>query len=135
MSVGAEGPPPGVLLIDDDAVLLDVLAEVFAAERYRVACVSDLAAAVAVLAEQRFAAIVTDTMTSPWNASLPAIGQLRKAAPATPIVLFTGYAEAAELDLEEAGLAAVWHKPVDLDEVLRSLQGVLRADPTGRSGS
>jgi hypothetical protein len=43
-----------------------------------------------------------------------------------PIVLFTAHQEAAWLDPVAAGLAAVWVKPMALEDLLDGIEALLR---------
>jgi len=114
-----------LLLIEDDAMLRAVLAEVFTLAEYQVRSTETPAAAVAALASQRFDVVISDSLSSHWDATLPQLQQIKLAAPRVPIVLFTGYPEAKLLNLQQEGLAAVWEKPLDVQRMLGSLRLVL----------
>jgi DNA-binding NtrC family response regulator len=114
-----------LLLVEDDALLRAVLAEVFTGEDYQVRLTETPAAAVAALAGEPFDVVITDSLSSHWDATLPLLRQLQLAAPQVPIVLYTGYPEATQLNVQQEGLAAVWEKPMDLKRVLSSLRLVL----------
>ena len=114
-----------LLLVDDDAPLLQVFEQVFTFEGYAVYLASTLDVARTALRQQAVDVIISDTMMPRWDPQLPVVHQLQQAAPTTPLVLFTAHGAAAELDTAAHQLAAVWLKPIDLDQALDALHALV----------
>jgi CheY-like chemotaxis protein len=118
-----------ILVLDHDEALLAVLSDLLLLEGHAVRRATSTTEALAVLAAEPVDLIITDTMRSVWEPRLPTLHQLHAAAPRTPIALFTAWTEAGALDLGNAGLAAVWQKPLDLDLMLAEVQSLLATAP------
>jgi CheY-like chemotaxis protein len=131
-SPGAGQPAPGarVLLVDDEEMLREVLAEQLAEEGYSVLVAANGAEAIALLeAGEVVDALVTD-LSMPGMNGLALIRSARHLRPRLPAVLLTGYAgDAAELDAGGAsiGKLVLLRKPIRLAELDRRLQAMLEA--------
>jgi two-component system response regulator AtoC len=118
-------PPGRILLIEDDPTLGEVLQMVWTEEGYTVEVAPHLKAAIERLEQARFNLVVTDNVVVRWDPTLAWLADLRLHLGGALLVLSTGREEARALDPVALGLAAVWIKPFDLDEVLRATKLVL----------
>ena len=116
---------PSVLLVDDEPFLLRLLAEVLSLNGFKVYTAHSREAALLVLHDTVVDLIITDTLLSRWDNQIPVLQQLQQAVPGTPIVLFTAHVEGGYLDPAACGLAAVWLKPMSLDQLVGALPTVL----------
>ena len=113
-----------ILVVEDEAPIREVLAEILRDEGYAVLVASDGAAALVVVAERRPDLVLTDAMMP----RLDGLGLLRRmrADPRTaaiPVIVSSAARHPSPADLEGAAFLA---KPYDLDEVLRAVRDGLR---------
>jgi PAS domain S-box-containing protein len=124
-SVGAR-----VLLVDDEEVLREVLAEQLAQAGYSVLVAGNGAEAIALLeAGEVVDALVTD-LSMPGMDGLAVIRAARQIQPGLPAVLLTGYGgDGMEPGTEyaSAGEFSPLRKPIRLPELTRKLQSMLEA--------
>lgn len=108
----------GVLVVDDDQLILDVAASFFESAGMEVHCASNGAEALRNLRERAFLMMVTD-LNMPGMNGLELAGKVREIAPHMPIVMGTGdmSPEISRL-AREAGIARVLAKPFDFEEIL-----------------
>jgi DNA-binding response OmpR family regulator len=121
-----------VLIIEDDDTLRDVLQEALTYEGYAVGVADGHCNALAVLQRERFDLIVTDGIEfrPPYGvAQSHELDACQRAAGTAPRVLFTGYQEALRLRATDHGLAAIWPKPMGLDDLLTKIRAVLDRPP------
>ncbi len=130
-------PAPGrVLVIDDEREVAEVLRDLLAAEGHAVHTATRGAEGVRLARTSGYDLIFTD-LGMPDLSGWEVARQIREHAPEVPIVLVTGWGASLEQSqVREAGIAAVIHKPFDLDEVLRLVARLVdsqRARPAGPS--
>jgi CheY-like chemotaxis protein len=118
---------PRLLLIEDDAALGALLREYLGEEGYEVELVDGYPGALAAVADDSYDLIISDSIefVPPFGPEqVRGLKAVQAGAPGIPILLFTGYAEAASLDLSQWGIAGAASKP-EVDELLTSIREIL----------
>jgi two-component system response regulator MtrA len=127
------GPRPRVLVCEEDAALDALLADVLEDEGYAPAVVRTQRAALAALARERFAAVLTDCLAPVARGVDPAVvAALVRAAAPTPVLLCTDRWLAPETDAAALGVAAVVPKPFDLEALLVAVDDAVRGSEADR---
>src|SRR2546429_3404907 len=125
---------PRVLIVDDDAALLQALPE---ALRLRMAGVTVDTADSAAAALERIAArgddaVVTD-IKMPGMDGLTLLAEIRGRRPDTPILMITGHGEdALAIQALRGGAYDFIPKPIDRDHIVASLHRAIRARALNR---
>jgi CheY-like chemotaxis protein len=124
-AAGQASRPPGpradrlVLVVDDEADLLEIVADRLAAAGYRVLTARDGVEALARLREARPACVILD-LKMPRLGGFEALPEIRQAAPAARVIVLTG---SPNRPLREAcrarGADEFVLKPFDPGELLR----------------
>lgn len=115
-----------ILVIEDDAVLLDGLKVGLGMSGFAVNTVATLSDAVEALASDHFDAIVLDRML-PDGSGLDLLQSIRRAGNRTPVLLLTAKDEVTDrIDGLDAGADDYLGKPFDLDEVAARLRAITR---------
>jgi len=115
-----------ILVIEDDAVLLDGLKVGLGLSGFAVDTVATLSDAFEALASDGFDAIVLDRML-PDGSGLDLLRSIRKAGNRTPVLLLTAKdAVTDRIDGLDAGADDYLGKPFDLDEVAARLRAITR---------
>ncbi len=114
-----------ILLIDDDRILNETLAEFLTLEGYRVESAYDGIEAVRNFRPAEHDMVMTDVAMPGMN-GWELAAALRVRAPHLPIVLITGYGSGNwnEGYLKKQGIAAVLGKPLDLNQLPMMLDGI-----------
>jgi two-component system sensor histidine kinase/response regulator len=127
-------PPLSVLIVDDDAALLQALPQ---ALRLRMGGVTvetadSAAAALERIAEQDYDAIVTD-IKMPGMDGLALLAEIRTRRPDTPTLIITGHGE-NELVVHalRGGACDFIQKPIDRDYFVAALYRAIRAHVLNR---
>ncbi len=127
----ADGSPVDVLVVDDEAVLAEMVSMALRYEGWTVRTAGDGAAALAAARQERPDAVVLDVML-PDMSGLEVLGALREQHPELPVLLLTAK-DAVEDRI--AGLSAGGDdyvtKPFSLEEVVLRLRGLLRRTGIG----
>ena len=122
----ADGNPISVLVVDDEAVLAEMVAMALRYEGWTIATAGDGAAAITAARTARPDAVVLDVML-PDMSGLDVLRRLREQNPTLPVLLLTAK-DAVEDRI--AGLTAGGDdyvtKPFSLEEVVARLRGLLR---------
>lgn len=122
----ADGSPVSILVVDDEAVLAEMVSMALRYEGWTVRTSGDGASAVAAAREARPDAVVLDVML-PDMSGLEVLGALREVSPQLPVLLLTAK-DAVEDRI--AGLSAGGDdyvtKPFSLEEVVLRLRSLLR---------
>jgi CheY-like chemotaxis protein len=122
--------PPDILVIDDDAILRDLVTDWLEAAGYRVRRASDCCAAVAELGRQAPALIVSD-MFMPGPCGAEAIAQLKREHPDVALIAVSGHFNSGQGISAEAALAAgadrALAKPVKRADLLRAVAELVGA--------
>lgn len=119
---------PLVLLIDDDAILLESMADLLMLSDFQVLTAQNGVEALTVLKEQQPDCIVTDVMMPEMN-GFEFINEVRKSEPwaEIPIILITAYDRASYDRVHLASPPnAVLSKPFDVDELVEAIQEQLQ---------
>lgn len=120
---------PRLLLVDDDTLFCEVLAEALARHGYRVDSRHDVASALAQarIAPPKYALV---DLRMPGPSGLTLIRALIALNPAMRIVVLTGYASIATA-VEAIKLGAVHYltKPAAVSDILAALQGTAATPP------
>jgi len=107
-----------VLLVDDDHVLLQVMAQAFQRRGYEPVCADSAEAALTNIAAQPCTHAVLD-LRMPDGSGLQLIPRLLGVNPALCIVVLTGYASiATAVDAVKLGAHQYLTKPADVDEII-----------------
>ncbi len=117
-----------ILVVDDDAEMRALLADVLSDEGYAVEGVPDGAEALIRLRTESFAAIVLDK-NMPGLSGLDLLPGLRTICPETPVILITAFGDVSTyMDAMEKGAFEFIFKPFRMEELVRALR---RALPSG----
>ena len=122
----ADGNPINVLVVDDEAVLAEMVSLALRYEGWNISTASDGAAAIAAARAQRPDVVVLDVML-PDMSGLEVLHKLREENPQLPVLLLTAK-DAVEDRI--AGLTAGGDdyvtKPFSIEEVVLRLRALLR---------
>ena len=124
---GERGADGGVriLVVDDDAEMRALLAEVLSGEGYAVVGVANGAEALIRLRTESFAAIVLDK-NMPGLSGLDLLPGLRTICPETPVILITAFGDVSTyMEAMEKGAFEYVFKPFRMEELLRVLRRAL----------
>ncbi|MFI5338791.1 MAG: response regulator [Candidatus Methylomirabilales bacterium] len=118
-----------ILVVDDDADMRALLADVLNDEGYVVELVPNGAEALIRLRTESFAAIVLDK-NMPGLSGLDLLPGLRTICPETPVILITAFGDVSTyMDAMDKGAFEFIFKPFRMEELLRTLR---RALPPGK---
>lgn len=110
-----------ILIIDDDALVLDSMRLVLEAAGHAVVCISDGREAVARLSDENVELVITDIIM-PGQEGLETILDLRRRAPNLPVIAISGGARVGTTELlpvaAKLGASATLRKPFRPDELL-----------------
>ncbi len=113
---------PGILLVDDDATFLAVLARAFSRRGFQVTAVDSVAAALHLLETARPDHAVVD-LRMPDGSGLTLVQRLARCEPPVNTVVLTGYSSiATAVEAIKLGARHYLTKPADTDEILAALQ-------------
>jgi CheY-like chemotaxis protein len=124
--------PPDILIIEDDAIMREALAEWLQASGYRVRMAADGSAGLAAVNLAIPALVVTD-IHMPGTSGATVIAELKHGYPQVPIIAISGLFNSGHgIDAEGAvalGAARALTKPFKRAELLRAVTDLL-ASPT-----
>jgi len=113
--------PPPVLLVEDDLAIAQVIVAALEAEGYGVDHCVSLAARDRLLADRRYAAILTDVLLADGDA-LDTLAALGERHPETPIIVLSAQNTLdTAVRASDSGAFEYFPKPFDLDELMRAL--------------
>jgi len=122
----SDGIQRRLLLIDNHDAYLGVMEEVFVMEGFIVTRVHRREEAMPLFRTEQFDLILLDTVARVRaDEGYERLGQLRTAAARIPIVLISGYGDADGLDPAQLEIAAIWTKPLELDELLAKVEALI----------
>jgi CheY-like chemotaxis protein len=123
------GTPPEVLVIDDDAILRDLVADWLEAAGYRVQKAENCNCAIGAATRAPPALIVTD-MFMPGACGAEAIAELKRAHPGIALIAVSGhFASGLGLSAQaaiSAGADRAFAKPVKRADLLQAVSELLR---------
>ncbi|MEA2641308.1 MAG: hypothetical protein QOF51_2702 [Chloroflexota bacterium] len=127
--------PTRLLVVDDDATLLDTLRDALEIEGFSVQQAHNLEEAAAVLATQPVDLVLTDLFGIGFHdSSFARVGEFWAGVRAAPIIVMTGFAEAQRINPATYGLAGVLLKPFGVDELVGSIHQALPTRASDDSG-
>jgi two-component system response regulator HydG len=118
-----------VLVVDDDAGMVDTLGDILAARGHQVGTARSGQAAVGMVQRDPYDIVLMDIQMADLN-GVEALKAMRAVAPELRVIMMTAFTR-HEL-VEEARRAralAVLRKPLDLDRVLALIGGAIRSEP------
>ena len=121
-----------VLVVDDDAGMVETLADILEARRYRVGTAESGASAVQMLRDNRYDVVLMDIQMPGLN-GVDALKVMRAMAPDVSVIMMTAFTrhELVE-EARQATALAVLGKPLDIERVLRLIEGAVRRTPPER---
>jgi two-component system response regulator FlrC len=118
---------PGVLIVEDDANLRDVLSDTLGGRDFPVFAADSGAAALSILSREPVGLVVSDLQMSPMNGH-ELLAEIRRRHPAMPAVLMTAYGTIENaVDVMRDGAADYLVKPFAASTLLDVVQRLLRA--------
>jgi len=127
--MAGEVHPLTLLVVDDEADMLENLARILRRNRYTVLTAASGQAALALLERAAPDLIVTD-LRMPGIDGLALLRHARRHVPRAPVVIITAYAsDVAAQQAREAGAAAFLTKPFTARELLVTIEHAMGATP------
>jgi DNA-binding NtrC family response regulator len=124
---------PSILIVDDDAGMVDTLADIFAAKRYAVATAPSGDAAVGMVDHAAYDVVLMD-IQMPGLDGVDALKAIKARAPRTPVVMMTASTRHERVEeARRAAAVAVLPKPLDVDRVLALVEEVTRQSSASRA--
>lgn len=124
---------PGILVVDDDAIMRDLIADWLEAAGYAVRKAGNCQAGVAALESAPPALVVSD-MWMPGPCGAEAIRRLRQKHPGVALIAVSGHFGSgqgcSEKDALEAGAARVFAKPVKRAALLDAVAELIGPPPS-----
>jgi len=117
---------PQVLVVEDEASVLLTYRLMLEDEGYEVFCALSSQEAEAILARRGFDLVLCDLSLEQNHTGFEVFERVRKRDPKVPCVLLTGYANQETTERAEQAGIAVFFKPIEIDEFLRTLKKLLR---------
>lgn len=116
-----------ILLVDDDAAVLEVARQILESLGYEVCAHSRAQAAVDALSDkdQRFSLLLTD-VAMPGMDGLSLAREAKRLRPRLPVICCTGFGDArAERTAAEIGVSAFIRKPIDFDHYAKTIRAAI----------
>ncbi len=120
---------PGVLIVEDDAVLRDALAETLRANDISVVSAASGSEALAILNREEIGLVVSDVQMEPMNGH-ELLGAIRKRDPGLPAVLMTAYGTIEQaVDAMRDGATDFLVKPIEVEALIEIVNRHLHVEP------
>jgi DNA-binding response OmpR family regulator len=120
-----------VLVVDDDKLFLGLVREELSKAGFDVAVAETVPQAQDVLAQRPIQAIIMDVVM-PDVGGMDLLPQLRQAYPNIPVIVVSGRASfLTGVQAMRQGAADFLRKPLNFDDVIRSISGAIRASHEG----
>jgi two-component system capsular synthesis sensor histidine kinase RcsC len=116
----SSAPDPKILLVDDNAVVRDMLVDLVGSLGYAADAASGGAEALALFDRNRYDIVLTDLLM-PGMSGWEVLAAVRQRAPRMPVIIITGTPAVGDPRAAQPGVA-VLKKPVDvkaLDETIK----------------
>ncbi len=130
-------PPHAILVVEDDAVIRDMLTQILLGAGYEVATAVDGQEAIKQFNARRFDLILTD-LIMPEKDGTEVIVELRKKQPTIPVVAMSGggmYHRGEYLKLARMfGAHGLLEKPFSQEQLLSTIRVLLPAEPPEHGG-
>jgi len=120
-------PDPKILLVDDNAVVRDMLVDLVGSLGYAADAASGGAEALALFDQNRYDIVLTDLLM-PGMSGWEVLAAVRQRNPRIPVVIITGTAPTADDPRAAQAGVAVLRKPVDV----KALDDTIKEKLTGR---
>ena len=122
-------PAMRILVVDDDSVVLDLIAEQLGEHGYSVVTVRGVEEALEALAEDRFLLVLSDIRMAPRDGYALLRG-VRDGGSRIPVLLMSSFAPLGTLErAKEAGAAGFLRKPFTEQQLVDAVSGVLPQPP------
>jgi CheY-like chemotaxis protein len=122
----AESRPLHCLVVDDEESVGAVIGDVLASLGHTVTVLTDGAAAIARLRDERFDAVFTD-LAMPGVSGWHVARAVRDKTPDVPVFMVTGFGvELAPEEQRANGVTAILAKPLNIDDLVNALAQVAR---------
>ena len=116
---------PRVLVVDDEKVIRDMLADFLGMEGYQVRTAEDGASALAELSNGPFDLVISD-LKMPKMGGMEFLQHFRGRGNTAPVLLASGYSSRSITpELTSGGEVAVVQKPYSPDDLLRKVRSML----------
>jgi DNA-binding response OmpR family regulator len=125
----SQSKPAHILVVEDDTALARLMEALLASAGHSVQTVGDGESALEVVRTHRPALLLLD-LTIPKLNGWQVLEQLQATADPPPVVLFTGN-HTASRRAQSAGVAAAILKPFDVDELLATVDRLLKEGTDG----
>ena len=114
-----------ILVVDDEPLSREGVAEVLADEGYEVAVAADGHEALTVLASFLPDLVLTD-LQMPGVNGLGVLGHVKHVSPTTPVIIFTAHVLIdAQREAQRLGVQDFLNKPLDFEEMLSRVANAL----------
>jgi two-component system capsular synthesis sensor histidine kinase RcsC len=120
-------PDPKILLVDDNAVVRDMLVDLVGSLGYAADAASGGAEALALFDQNRYDIVLTDLLM-PGMSGWEVLAAVRQRNPRIPVVIITGTAPTADDPRAAQAGVTVLRKPVDV----KALDDTIKEKLTGR---
>lgn len=109
-----------ILLVEDDAGVGELIADILGGEGYRITVAPTERAALAALAAARYDLVLSDALADLelGEGRWAAVGRIRAAAGPTPVVICTAHHPRHFADFAARGFSGLIRKPFDLDDLV-----------------
>jgi DNA-binding NtrC family response regulator len=125
MQTRRQAPLARVLVVDDEELIRDTLAEVLSQERFAVSTAADGESALRA-AEQTFFDVALCDVSLPGIDGLEVLERLLRVSPETSVILITAYATVeSAVEAFQRGAHDYLMKPIILDEVIAKIHRIL----------
>jgi CheY-like chemotaxis protein len=117
------GQDPRILLVDDNAVVRDMLVDLVGSLGYSADAAGDGAEALALFDQGQYGVVLTDLLM-PGMSGWEVLAALRQREPRIPVIIITGTPVIGDSRAEQPGVA-VLRKPVDVMALATMIKGML----------
>jgi DNA-binding NtrC family response regulator len=117
-----------VLVVDDEAAVLLTYRLILERQGYEVVACGTSRAAIQVMEQQRFDAVLCDYSLEEQHTGFEVISAARKIDSSIPAALLTGYATKETADEAASRGIGVMFKPIEIEEFLATTSNMLRRD-------
>jgi DNA-binding NtrC family response regulator len=123
-----------ILIVDDDAGMVETLEDILAARNYRVATADSGEAAIEHVGRTAFDVVLMDIKMPGLN-GVEALQVMRRMTPTLSVIMMTAFTRDELVDqAHRAAAVAVVAKPLDLDHLLAVVDGISRSSCERRKG-
>ena len=122
-----------ILVVDDDPHFLRVLSRILSGENFLVTSAAGACDALDLLKSAQFDLVISD-LRMPECDGLNFLESLRRSGNAVPVIILTAYGEVdTYLEAMNAGATEYLNKPIQSDELLKTVRACLRSRKNRRN--